>query len=265
MDPTKKCPECGKVPEKKSGPGRWPKYCSAECKRTALGRVRKLKKNEGSCAHCGDPLPDGWTRKYCSVACRKAYHNAQRRTDEYRAQVAAAARQRTVERAAARPCPYCNGPMTPLRFKHCGAPECRRQYNNERVREFMRKHKAENGVSYVARYRTPEHYVQLAALPKIPERMAARKQEGCHRRRAQKLKLPAEKFRHEDVYERDGWICGLCTEPVDRELRYPDPMSPSLDHVVPLARGGHHVLENVQLAHLICNVKKQARVAEEAT
>ena len=132
----------------------------------------------------------------------------------------------------------------------------------------MRKYKAETGTSYTNRYVTPEE--RATRLAELQERAAAdpiahaaRKQERWQRRRAQKLALPAEKFRHEDVYERDGWICGLCGEPVDRELRYPDPMSPSLDHVIPLSRGGHHVLENVQLAHLTCNVRKQARVAEE--
>jgi len=129
----------------------------------------------------------------------------------------------------------------------------------------MRKHKAETGVSYAAQFRAPEHYAQLAALPKDPARIAERKQEGWQRRRAQKLALPTEKFQHEDVYERDGWICGLCSEPVDRELGYPDPLSKSLDHIIPLSRGGHHVWDNVQLAHLACNNKKQARIAEEAS
>ena len=65
------------------------------------------------------------------------------------------------------------------------------------------------------------------------------------------------------MYERDGWVCQLCIEPVDPELRYPDHMSASLDHVIPLSRGGHHTWENVQLAHLICNTRKCARIAEE--
>jgi 5-methylcytosine-specific restriction endonuclease McrA len=36
----------------------------------------------------------------------------------------------------------------------------------------------------------------------------------------------------------------------------PDPMSPSLDHILPLSKGGTHEPRNVQLAHLGCNVRK---------
>lgn len=65
------------------------------------------------------------------------------------------------------------------------------------------------------------------------------------------------------VYERDRWVCQLCEEPVDPSVKYPDPRSASLDHVLPLARGGDHTYENVQLAHLSCNVRKGADESEE--
>lgn len=75
------------------------------------------------------------------------------------------------------------------------------------------------------------------------------------------MQLPSETIQSLNVYERDGWICGLCGLPVDDYLTYPDPRSASLDHVTPLSLGGSHMLENVQLAHLGCNVQKGARVA----
>jgi 5-methylcytosine-specific restriction endonuclease McrA len=58
--------------------------------------------------------------------------------------------------------------------------------------------------------------------------------------------------------DRDGWVCGLCRLPVDRELAYPAPLSASIDHVVPLKLGGGHVWPNVQIAHNRCNVSKKA-------
>lgn len=51
------------------------------------------------------------------------------------------------------------------------------------------------------------------------------------------------------VRERDSGLCGICREPVT-------PEEESLDHVVPLAKGGRHRYENVQLAHLSCNKRK---------
>lgn len=60
------------------------------------------------------------------------------------------------------------------------------------------------------------------------------------------------------VFARDGWVCQLCQRPVDEGLPWPHTESASLDHVVPLSRGGDHVRTNVQLAHLGCNIAKGA-------
>lgn len=81
------------------------------------------------------------------------------------------------------------------------------------------------------------------------------------RRRARQRSLPTEDFSFDEIASRDGWRCGLCNDPVDRALRYPDPKSPSLDHVIPLAKGGGHTRGNAQLAHLRCNIAKGARTA----
>lgn len=61
------------------------------------------------------------------------------------------------------------------------------------------------------------------------------------------------------VFDRDGWVCQLCGEPVDPDLKGPDPQCASLDHIVPLSLGGDHSMENTQLAHLGCNASKGNR------
>ena len=91
-----------------------------------------------------------------------------------------------------------------------------------------------------------------------------RRKASYHQRRALKRQLPADNIRPADVYERDEWVCGLCSAPVDRNLTWPDPLSPSLDHILPLSLGGHHTMANVQLAHLSCNVRKGNRVEADA-
>ncbi|MEF2979091.1 HNH endonuclease [Subtercola sp. YIM 133946] len=65
-----------------------------------------------------------------------------------------------------------------------------------------------------------------------------------------------EDFDYLDVFERDGWVCGLCDEDVDPDCTWPDPMSPSLDHIFPVTLGGPHRPDNAQLAHLQCNLRK---------
>ncbi|WP_366139763.1 HNH endonuclease [uncultured Modestobacter sp.] len=68
----------------------------------------------------------------------------------------------------------------------------------------------------------------------------------------------AERFDPVEIFERDGWICQLCTAQVDPALKWPDLQSASLDHVVPLAANGQHSRDNTQLAHWLCNVRKGA-------
>ena len=52
-------------------------------------------------------------------------------------------------------------------------------------------------------------------------------------------------------------ICGICGQPVDFEYKFPHPLSPTVDHIIPVAKGGHpSALENLQLAHRYCNRQK---------
>lgn len=52
-------------------------------------------------------------------------------------------------------------------------------------------------------------------------------------------------------------ICWLCDKPVDKTLQHPDPMQPSVDHIVGLKQGGNEFdRSNLRLAHMACNIKK---------
>lgn len=64
-----------------------------------------------------------------------------------------------------------------------------------------------------------------------------------------------------DIFGRDGWVCQLCADPVLPFVRWPHPRSASIDHTVPISRGGPHVESNLQLAHLGCNAAKRDRPA----
>lgn len=79
-----------------------------------------------------------------------------------------------------------------------------------------------------------------------------------HRRRARERAAFVEEVNPRAVYNRDGGVCWLCRRQVPRIVG--DPLSPSLDHVIPLVRGGEHSYANVRLAHSICNARKGAKV-----
>lgn len=56
-------------------------------------------------------------------------------------------------------------------------------------------------------------------------------------------------------------VCGICGKPVDKSLQFPHPLSPTVDHIIPIDRGGHpSAIENLQLAHFCCNRQKSDRV-----
>jgi 5-methylcytosine-specific restriction endonuclease McrA len=62
------------------------------------------------------------------------------------------------------------------------------------------------------------------------------------------------------VAERDLFVCHICNELVDMSLPRTSKMGATLDHVFPLSLGGDDSMENVKLAHWICNVKKSNKL-----
>jgi 5-methylcytosine-specific restriction endonuclease McrA len=84
---------------------------------------------------------------------------------------------------------------------------------------------------------------------------------------------PMEGVSLEKLIERDKGICHICGEPVDRNdyFRRDDnyfmvgPRYPSIDHLLPLSRGGGHTWANVKLAHLSCNAIKRDRTEYVST
>lgn len=85
------------------------------------------------------------------------------------------------------------------------------------------------------------------------------RRDAVQRRRARKAALPYEPIVYRHLAVRDHWTCQLCHEAVDPTIVHPDLMSGSVDHVVPISKGGPHLYGNVQLAHLTCNLAKGDR------
>lgn len=73
------------------------------------------------------------------------------------------------------------------------------------------------------------------------------------------------------VYERnkkrilaESDVCAICGLPINKRLKFPDPMSPTVDHIIPIAKGGHPSdPANLQAAHLICNQVKGTKTTIE--
>lgn len=69
-------------------------------------------------------------------------------------------------------------------------------------------------------------------------------------------------LRRQEVFERDNWVCHICGGKIDPDS--PDRLDrPSLDHIVPIAGGGTHTMDNVRAAHLRCNIQKSDAMLDD--
>ncbi len=62
------------------------------------------------------------------------------------------------------------------------------------------------------------------------------------------------------VLQRSGWRCGICGKGIKRSFAWnkDDDRCGTIDHIVPVSRGGVHEWWNVQAAHWGCNKAKRA-------
>lgn len=102
---------------------------------------------------------------------------------------------------------------------------------------------------------------QLAHAEEIKEyrREHPEKSRGYERKkRALKRGSNHEPYTGNYIFERDGWICQICGRRINKRLKHPNPLSKSIDHIVPISKGGADAPSNVQAAHLRCNLGKNA-------
>jgi YHS domain-containing protein len=58
------------------------------------------------------------------------------------------------------------------------------------------------------------------------------------------------------IFKRDNWKCHICGKKINKKAKCPHPLSPTIDHYIPLAYGGSHTEDNVRCAHFICNSRR---------
>lgn len=81
------------------------------------------------------------------------------------------------------------------------------------------------------------------------------------RRPEKNAAMRAEYNRNKKIILATQNICAICGKPVDKSLKFPDPGSATVDHIIPVALNGHPTaLENLQLAHFKCNRDKSDKI-----
>lgn len=199
------------------------------------------------CLACLTPISTPDARRYCSTECRKAARRAE--SAAIRAEVT-------------KICPACSARFSPaksMRQLYC-SPRCSKAATRDAASRVCSGEGCDRPVR--ARGLCAMHWRRQARADgrESPPAWDDRRRAASQKRRAQKRGTQVEDVLPTEIFDRDGWCCGICAEPVSPESAWPDPLSPSLDHILPLALGGAHVRANVQLAHLACNVRKGARV-----
>lgn len=256
------CPGCGDPLPMRRGRGRriW---CSPACRRKSARKQERDGRPPLLCPACSETLPPrppgkgGHNQRYCNQACA-TWHK--RHPDMSRPASRACLCCGTSISNKAITAKYCssrcrdryNGRVAaPRPTKICALPECALPFTP--TQEWQRCCSEKHGKLLYNRESTADGRRQ-----REPWNDARR--ERYHRRRAlKKAASTGDPVRFSEIAERDHWSCGLCHKRVNPALAWPDPMSPSLDHVIPLTKGGMHDPANVQLAHLRCNVTKNNR------
>lgn len=74
--------------------------------------------------------------------------------------------------------------------------------------------------------------------------------------RARKRNTEHESYDRLEVFRLKGEYCYLCGENICLNISFPHPFSLSIDHIVPVSRGGSDTIMNVAPTHLSCNIRK---------
>jgi len=192
-----------------------------------------------TCEHCGSVFLAHYRHpnaKYCS---RRCYRKANRKP------------------RVVRECEICGGEFVPAQSNYivCSR-KCREELNRIRSRIRMRNVRAER------REKLPLfHWADLQRLKRWQENNPARVQEKLWKHKANRraaikenghCDLTAAQWR--EILDRYDHRCAYCGERSDKL---------TMDHVVPISRGGEHTASNIVPACMSCNSSKGAKNLEE--
>lgn len=136
---------------------------------------------------------------------------------------------------------------------HTRCRECRNTYRRARYLEDR-----ESIQTSVRAWRAANPEKTREAARRWAQENPDKRREYGNRRRARMLSATVGQVDLDALWT---GACALCDAPIDAGVASPDPLSKSLDHIVPLRLGGSHEQSNLQWTHLRCNIRKGARLS----
>ena len=262
----KKCQFCNKEFEPNKNGARY-KYCSEECykeERRKRKRERWRKQNPDwnkkiikKCEWCGGdysvPKRNAHQAKFCSAKCRQKARdraNGHIPWEEWKTRVTKQKQERLAKLEKERAIRTLRNSLIRV-IKH--------KEEQERIKRLTRECEECGTMFY------DPHPNTLTCSSECSRKRSKRLSRYYKRKRINKHNLVDKDISLKKLYKRDKGICYLCGEPCDfndkvitDEGHYiVGETYPSIDHVIPIAKGGKHSWENVKLAHHRCNTLKR--------
>lgn len=217
--------------------------------------------SSGACAHCGAAFAGKQSSAvYCSKYCKMAAWVVQNPERWVELNV------RKVSAVFAGYCEGCGGAFV-SRMKRAYCQEACRPISQRPQHQLGRYYTppvrrcACCGLQWSAIKRmgkaafcpTPECQAERQAAKMVAKSRCAK----SHVKRAKKYGRRYGYFNVMRVFARDGWICQICGVKTPKSLRGKQlANAPELGHIVALADGGDHVIENCQCECRACNAAK---------
>lgn len=158
-----------------------------------------------------------------------------------------------------------------------GCPHCRELKRQEREREKERKaeeRRRKRELREQERKKKPHPCPVCGTMTTRPKYcckacyLKANMAQHEYRRRLRISKVNNDKdINLKGLFIRDKGICSICGKQCDFDdyqikngAFVAGNSYPSIDHIIPLSKGGTHTWDNIQLAHMICNIKKRDHI-----
>lgn len=200
--------------------------------------MQQYRKSQGQCVKCANKIPDG----HPSYNCQRCLED-----------------NRVEDRPSSKKCEYCEENIYRLEeqsklswSKKKGCDDCLDKLYGESLKRTKHRYRARYNAAIRNNPKTKEYQVRY----RKSEVGQAKRRASASTRRAAKVATASPtiyKYLEDLVLNKHLHNCPYC----------PSTDNLSIDHIVPLSRGGTHTEDNVELVCLECNIRKGNKTKEE--
>ena len=268
-----KCLLCGKeCPIDAVDKKRIRKYCCRDHYLEHMEEQRNIPKSY--CLNCGKPIftltSKKNIRKFCSNECQQAHRHRERFKF-----VICNYCGKTFEEKRDSPNLYCSHACTnkAQRARKLAEDDTLKEYldteyKKELLKEYEQLIEQAKQIQYKIKHEkicavcgsafTAKYSNQVCCS----EKCSKTRDNYLHDKRLSRNGKPDLSITLTKLYMRDGGVCQICGRHINFDCDSNSDYYPSIDHIQPLAKGGLHSWDNVQLACRICNTIKRDKVEQ---